>query len=172
VHLVAEMFHLVAHFIDLLTRGVQLHRNNHGLFLSHPFFLPEPFCAQQFPGTFFAKIFQNIPSKKPLHKTILCPKIKKTHSLRVGRNFLPAVSNYRIAPRILDGWVPKSKPVRVGAAIHGHSVFRLSRRNNKYFIRLFARGGLRLMGRRPAIRRAARLLALNFNSAARRCGSG
>jgi hypothetical protein len=40
VHLVAEVFHLVAHFIDLLTRRVQLHRNNHGLFLSRPFSVP------------------------------------------------------------------------------------------------------------------------------------
>src|SRR5580704_11822028 len=34
VHFVAEMCNLVAHFIDLLPRGVHLHRNNHGFFLS------------------------------------------------------------------------------------------------------------------------------------------
>src|SRR5208282_6432725 len=51
------------------------------------------------------------------HKNF-CPKNKKP-TLCEWVETLCAVSNYRIAPRILDGWVPKSKPIRVRAAIHG-----------------------------------------------------
>src|SRR5208282_4863916 len=66
------------------------------------------------------------------HKNF-CPKNKKP-TLCEWVETLCAVSNYRIAPRILDGWVPKSKPIRVGAAIHGRIVFRLFYGNNKYFM--------------------------------------
>jgi|SRR5271167_377280 len=74
-------------------------------------------------------------SQTPLCKAfpkILCPKTKNPLAAS-GSKLSCAVSNYRIAPRLLDGWVPKSKPIRIGAAIHGRILFRLSRGNNKYF---------------------------------------
>src|SRR6266404_322797 len=53
------------------------------------------------------------------------PVKQKTHSLRVGRIFFSAESAYRNAPRHLVGRTAKSKPIRVGDANHGNSVFRL-----------------------------------------------
>jgi hypothetical protein len=133
------MCHLVAHFIDLLTRRVQLHRNNHGFFLSRPFFLPR---------LHFAKLSRKFPrqNKKPTR----CEWVET----------FCVVSNYRIAPRILDGWVPKSKPIRVRAAIHLRIVFRLSQGNNKYFMPpLLIPKFFEPKYRKPARRRATRPLA-------------
>ena len=97
------------HFFNFFKRSVSLHRTS-----------PQTSPRRQFAKVFSSSLQMSVPkTKNPLGAS--------------GLNFSP-LCNYRIAPRLLDGWVPKSKPIRIGAAIHGHSVFRLSLGDNQYFL--------------------------------------
>src|SRR5277367_788578 len=100
-----------------------------------------PFRSWISSSTFHRKTFPDELLVKTRQKTSFaknfCPKNKKPTRCEWVETFC-AVSNYRIAPRILDGWVPKSKPIRVGATIHGHSVFRSPSKFNGFVEKSFA----------------------------------
>src|SRR6266566_4963321 len=105
VHLVSEVLYLLSNLVNFFPRRVQLHRNNHGLTLSVSFLVASE------------KLLQN--KKNPLAAS--------------GPNLSFPCFAYRIAPRHLVGWNPKSKPIRVGAKNHAQSVFRLLPGCNNFF---------------------------------------
>src|SRR5579859_2866104 len=80
---------------------------------------------------FHENSFQTVPCG---NARTLSPKIKNPLGASGSKRRFVA-GNYRIAPRSLCGWVPKSKPIRVAGAMHERIVMRERRPRNEKLLR-------------------------------------
>ena len=113
MHFVAEIFDLVANFIDFLRVACSFME-----MIMAVLFLVSCFCP-------FSVRF-------PRDEMFSAPK-QKTHSVASGLEFLLCCCDYKFAPRLLFRWHPKSKPIRVGASVHEGSVLRRADSRKLFF---------------------------------------